>query len=307
MIIELQTQELEFVRPILRRVANKYRNLLIHRERLSGKLQELRVFARWEAPEDTVNGFYRLDYEREGIRHYIELHISRKHSAKSIAHLFAHELTHMLLRGTGDYVRYLTGEAEIPNCLEESMADNIADFVVSRCRFSDKTCSFMLHRMEDSYCREFAQLLAEGFGSPLEDAKFLDDFVVTDILPEETEAGDPADFWDAYFSVGEATCPVDLWVHNYFWYLSILGRFNEIPKVFDEYMGEGSFAQIRDDMNFYHASVRNGTGASNVERILSEEMIDDGPAQAKQRAFDLLQRFAEIRRKEWEQNNNTEQ
>lgn len=309
MIVEIQDKELEFVRPILRRTARRYRQLLIHREILSGKLQELKVSVRRLQQEDTMNGFYRLNHGRGCISHYIELHIDRRDSEKSIAHCFAHELSHMLLHGSGDYVRHLTGETEIPSCLQESMADILADFVVSHCRFSDKTCTYMLHVMEDTYCREFAQLLAEGFGSPLEDAKFLDDFAITPIISEES-AGEQSeetasecaadDFWNTYFSQPEETCPVDLWVHNYFWYLSVLGRFCEIPKIFDAYMGEGSFAQVRDDMDFYHASVRNGTAPDIAQRRLSEETIDDAPEEAKKRALDLVQRFADIRAKEWE-------
>lgn len=306
MIIDIQEKELEFVRQILRRTAKRYHQLLIHREILSGKLQELKVSVRWSQPEDTVAGFYRLNYDRGGISHYIELHIGHRDSKKTIAHCFAHELSHMLLHGSGDYVRHLTGETQIPYCLQESMADNLADFVVSHCRFPDDTCTYMLNMMEDTYCREFAQLLAEGFGSPLEDAKFLDDFTVACIPleePEETEVEDAEDatFWDAYFVQPEGTCPADLWVHNYFWYLSILGRFYEIPEIFDEYMGEGSFTQVRNDMDFYHASIRNGAAASNVERMLSKETIDDTPEQAKQRAFDLIGQFVQLRAREREE------
>lgn len=311
MIIDIQEKELDFVRPILRRTAKKYRQMLIHREILSGKLQELKVFVRWLQPEDTMSGFYRLEYDRSRIHHYIQLNIKPQDSEKSIAHCFAHELSHMLLHGSGDYVRHLSGETQIPNCLQESMADNLADFVVSHCRFPDDTCTYMLNMMEDTYCREFARFLAEGFGSPLENAKFLDDFLITPIPSEdveETPAEQPekaaseytvdADFWNNYFAQPEGTDLIDLWVHNYFWYLSILGRFYEIPKIFDAYMGEGSFAQVRDDMDFYHASIRNGTTASNVGRMLSEETIDDAPEHAKQRAFDLIGRFVHVRARE---------
>lgn len=312
MIIDIQEKELDFVRSILRRTAKKYRQLLIHREILSGKLQELKVSVRWLITEEEPRGFYRLEYNRNRIHHYIQLNIKPQDSEKSIAHCFAHELSHMLLHGSGDYVRHLTGETQIPYCLQESMADNLADFVVSHCRFSDDTCSYILNMMEDTYCREFAQLLAEGFGSPLADAKFLDDFAVTPIPSEETSAEQSeetearcmidADFWNAYFAQPEGTCPADLWVHNYFWYLSILGRFYEIPEIFDEYMGEGSFTQVRDDMDFYHSSIRNGTATSNVERKLSEETIDDAPEQAKQRVFDLIGQFIQLRAQEREEN-----
>lgn len=306
MIIEIQEHELEFVRPILRRTAKRYRQLLIHREILSGKLQELRVLVRWMQPEDIMQGFYRLDHDRGGIRHYIELHIGQRDSKKSIAHCFAHELSHMLLHGSGDYVRHLTGETQIPSCLQESMADNLADFVVSRCRFSDDTCAFMLHRMEDGYCREFAQLLARGFGSPLEDADFVDDFAVSVPAPERSEeiaqeeqCGDA--FWDEYFAKCEETCAANLWVHNYFWYFSVLGRFYEIPEIFDEYMGEGAFEQVCDDMSFYHASVRSGTAPDIAQRQLCD--CDDGAEQAKKRALDTVARFADIRTKEREEGN----
>ena len=307
MIIDIQEKELEFVRSILRRTAKKYRQLLIHREILSGKLQELKVSVRWLITEEEPRGFYRLEYNRDRIHHYIQLNIDQQDSEKIIAHRFAHELSHMLLHGSGDYVHHLTGETQIPYCLQESMADNLADFVVSHCRFSDDTCSYILNMMEDTYCREFAQLLAEGFGSPLAGARFLDDFTVACIPleePEETEVEDAEDatFWDAYFVQPEGTCPADLWVHNYFWYLSILGRFYEIPEIFDEYMGEGSFTQVRDDMDFYHSSIRNGTATSNVERMLSEETIDDAPEQAKQRAFDLIGQFIQLRAQEREEN-----
>ena len=303
MTIEIQTQELEYVRPILRRTAKRYRQLLIHREILSGKLRELTVFVRWTRQEDLTDGFYRLEYDRNRIRHYIELHIKPQDSEKIIAHCFAHELSHMLLHGSGDYVRHLTGQTQIPNCLQESMADNLADFVVSRCRFSDDTCSFMLHRMEDSYCREFAGLLADGFGSPLEDGDFVDDFTISMLTPEKSDEIVPQEpceepFWDEYFTESEESCAADLWVHNYFWYLSALGRFYEIPEIFDAYMGDGAFEQVCDDMNFYHASVRNGDAPDIAQRRLCD--CDDAAEQAKNRALDTVSRFALVRTKERE-------
>lgn len=311
MIITLENNDLEYVRTILQHVARRYRELLIHREILSGKIQELRVFVRWAKPEDITDGFYQLRYNRSRISHYIELHIKPQYSEKSIAHCFAHELSHMLLHESGDYVRHVTGETQIPYCLQESMADNMADFVVSRCRFSDSTCTYMLNMMEDSYCREFAQLLAEGFGFPLKDAKFLDDFTITSLPSaecgetteeriKETALEDTVDtdFWNAYFVQPENTCPADLFVHNHFWYLSILGRFFEIPEIFDTYMGAGAFIRVCDDMAFFLTSTRNGTAASNVERILSEETIDDDPERAKQHAFDLIGQFVQTRAKE---------
>lgn len=308
MIITIQNKELEFVRPILRRVAKRYGGLLIHRERLSGKLQELTVFARWAVPEDTMSGFYRLDYDRSGIRHYIELHITPTDSKKSIAHLFAHELSHMLLQGSCDYVRHISGETRIPATLEESMADNMADFVVSHCRFADDTCSLMLHQMGDSYCREFAQLLAEGFGSPLEEAAFLDDFSIT--VPDAAQLEEPDEaaqdevaWWAAYFSEPEGTCAADLWVHNYFWYLSVLGRFSEIPEVFDAYMGEGAFEDVCADMNLYHSTVRNGMAETIAQRQLSDDPICDDATSAKDRAFDRIRKFSLIRTREREEQN----
>lgn len=305
MIITIQNKELEFVRPILQRVAKRYRELLIHRERLSGKLQELNVFVRWEDSKDIMSGFYRLDYDRGGIHHYIELHIKPQDSRKSIAHMFAHELSHMLLYGSGDYVRHITGETQIPDCLQESMADNLADFVVSHCRFTDDTCTFMLHQMEDSYCREFAQLLAEGFGSPLEEAAFLDDFSIS--IPDAEQQEEPdgaaqneAAFWTSYFSEAEGTCAADLWVHNYFWYLSILGRFCEIQKTFDEYMGEGTFNCVCSDMDFYHTGVRNGTAAGIAQRQLSDAPICDEATEAKDRALERIRQFSDLRARERE-------
>ena len=209
----------------------------------------------------------------------------------------------MLLHNSGDYMRHLTGETQIPYCLQESMADNLADFVVSRCRFSDDTCAYMLCLMEDSYCREFAQLLAKGFGSPLEDADFVDDFAVSMLTPERSEEKvqeeqNGAAFWDEYFAKSEKTCAADLWVHNYFWYLSTLGRFYEIPEIFDEYMGEGAFEQVCDDMSFYQTSVRNGTAPDLTRRQLYD--VDDAAEQAKRHALDLVAQFAEIRTKERE-------
>ena len=252
-----------------------------------------------------MSGFYLLDYDRSGIRHYIELHVKPKDSQKSIAHCFAHELSHMLLQGSSDYVRHISGEMRIPSALEESMADNMADFVVSHCRFADDTCTFMLQQMENSYCREFAQLLAEGFGSPLEEAAFLDDFSISIPDAEQQEepdgaAQDEAAFWTSYFSEAEGTCAADLWVHNYFWYLSILGRFCEIRETFDEYMGEGTFNCVCSDMDFYHTGVRNGTAAGIAQRQLSDAPICDEAAEAKDRALELIRQFSDLRARERE-------
>ena len=140
--------------------------------------------------------------------------------------------------------------------------------------------------------------MAAGFGSPLEEADFADDFVISVPAPECSEAQNDA-FGDDYFAREEETCAADLWVHNYFWYLSILGRFYEVPEVFDAYMGEGAFARVCDDMNFYHTSVRDGTAPDVAQRQLWD--CDDGAEQAKKRALQLVAEFAQIRTREREE------
>lgn len=309
MIIDIQDEALQFVRPILQRVAKKYRNLLIHREVMSGKLRELKVLVRWE---ESGFSFYRLNRDPKGISHFIQLNIAPGESPKSIAFVFAHELSHMLLSGSGDYVSTMVDNTIIPNCLQESMADNLADYVVAHCRFADENLLFWLHREVDGCCSEFAQLLAQGFGTPLEEAKFIDEFSLEPILPEDTESAesersDDDAFWKAYFEPTDVSCPADLWIHNAFWYYSVLGKFDRITEIFDEYMGEGTFEQICDEMSFYHSTVRNGIAANIVQRRLGNgEQIQDEAELAKQRAFDLIQKFVDIRKKEREQSGGTQ-
>ena len=67
---------------------------------------------------------------------------------------------------------------------------------------------------------------------------------------------------------------------------------------FDEYMGEGAFEQVCDDMSFYQTSVRNGTAPDLTRRQLYD--VDDAAEQAKRHALDLVAQFAEIRTKERE-------
>ena len=132
----------------------------------------------------------------------------------------------------------------------------------------------------------------------------MDDFTVSILSPERIEekvqeGRHDTTFWDKYFAKSEETCAADLWVHNYFWYLSVLGRFYEIPEIFDEYMGADAFAQVCDGMSFYHASVRNGTAPDIAQRQLYD--VDDAAEQAKRHALDIVAQFAEIRTKEQEQ------
>lgn len=302
MIIHIQDKELEFVRPILRRVAKRYRDLMIHREVMSGKLQELRIHV--TQGKDCLS-FYRMNRMPGAISHFIQLNVAPGESAQNIAFTFAHELSHMLLSGSGDYVNSMIDNAVIPKCLEESMADVMADFVVSHCRFA-KDPLLMLLREVDGYCSKFARLLASGFGLPLEEAEFFDDFSLErieaeDAEPTESEEINSDAFWKTYFAPADASCPAELWIHNDFWYYSVLGKFNRIPEIFDAYMGEGAFETVCDKMDAYHCAVRDGVGANYVQRCLKDQKVfQDEAEQAKQHAFDLVQQFVDIRAKERE-------
>lgn len=288
MQIKTASPGLDFTRSIIRRVANRYRSAMIHREVISGKLDELTVFIREKTEADRQDGFYQLLRENNRIRHYIQLHISPDQSHAYIAFTAAHEMAHMLLSQSSDYANRFLSNREIPYCIQESMADRLARYIAGSMRFYDTGLDYIFRVVGNNYWQELSDLIAEGFGAPLEDAEYIDDFTLQTLTPPEKSASEASeeDFWKEYFLPEMVQTTVYRHVHNEFWYNSVLGGFYRIPEIYDDVMGKGSFDSLCDDLSLLQFSWKAGFPEEKQAAIQS----------VKERSEEALRQFAAIQK-----------
>ena len=98
----------EFVPGIVRRVANRYQDLLLQNVLFKGKLQDLTVVIHpsdEDAHANHTGGDCTTALKGERLCPEIHLYVNIADSAKFIAFVFAHELTHMLLNTQLDRCR----------------------------------------------------------------------------------------------------------------------------------------------------------------------------------------------------------
>lgn len=165
----------EFVPAILRKVARKYQNLLLQNVLFIGKLQDLTVIVHPcgdDARGNHTSGEYYTEYKRGRLHAIVDMYVNISDSPKFIAFVFAHEISHMLVcarrylwsisdhskagckPGPSCINRYLPSEPGFfGEGLEESIADNLAMYVVSRCRCSDEMGTYAQFTHEFS-CRQ---------------------------------------------------------------------------------------------------------------------------------------------------------
>lgn len=253
---------------IVRKVAKRYQELLVQNALMKGKLANLTVkvvpFADspdmkgpGEDVEHTDGEFYMI-YENGRIASVIELSVNVEDSPKFIAFVFAHELTHMLVDMQLDYCR-VSGQSKYgcrpgSSCvtrfidpepklfgtgMEESIADALAMYVVSRCRFSDKARTYAQLVPQWHHRQAFAHLLAAAFGDPLMKCKYIDEFSET-FAPElslearVTEEG----IEEEAQGFGRSE------IRNAFWYCVAVNRFHMIIDAYNDTMGKGSWREL---------------------------------------------------------------
>ena len=245
-----------------------------------------------EEPHRHTGGEYCMKSEGGKLAGTVQLFVNVEDSPKYIAYIFAHELSHMLVDMQMDYCRvsdrsksgckpgsscvnrFIDPEPELFGTgMEESIADALALYVVSRCRFSDREGTFAQLAFQWHHRQSFAHLLAEAFGDPLMECKYIDEFTET-LAPElyqearVTEEGIEEEAQE--FAQSE--------IRNIFWYCVAVNRFHMIIDAYNATMGKGSWRELCRHMDavqydiYYKGAV--GEAATEHQR-LAEKLLND--------------------------------
>ena len=263
-ILENQSRcvkEAKFVPAILRKVSKKYQDLLIQNELFKGKILNLTVAIHPVdyAHDDHSSGTYRGEEQRGRLHAIIDMYVNLSDSPKYIAYVFAHELSHMLvctrrcLWSISDYSkdgckpgpscinRYLPSEPGfVGSGMEESIADNLAMYVISRCRFSDETGTYAQFAQEFTCRQRFALLMAAAFGDPLEECKYIDE--VTEV-PIQTEDCSDRNAGEDPYAINRVL------IHNKFWYCVAVNQFHWVIDAYNDIMGDGAWRELCQHMD----------------------------------------------------------
>lgn len=246
----------EFIPGILRKVARKYQNLLLQNVVFNGKLLDLTVVIHpFDGGHDNrTSGEYYGEGQRGRMHAIIDMYVNISDSPKYIAYVFAHELSHMLvctrrcLWSISDHSK--DGSKPGPSCinrylpsktgffgegLEESIADNLAEYVVSRCRFSDEAGTYAQFAHEFSCRQGFASLLAAAFGDPLEECKYIDEATES---PAPTDGRFDSKPEEDIFAINR------VFIRNKFWYCVVVNQFHWVVDAFNDTMGDGAWQEL---------------------------------------------------------------
>ena len=150
------------------------------------------------------------------------------------------------------------------------------------------TNDYMFRVVGNCYWQELSDLIAEGFGAPLENAKYIDDFTLQTLTSQKELYADASEdvFWKDYFLPEMVQTTVYRYVHNEFWYTSALGAFYQIPEMYEEVMGTGSFDILCDDLSLLQFA--NKADISNENHAFIQSVKD--------RAEEALRQFAAIQK-----------
>ena len=182
------------------------------------------------------------------------MYVNISDSPKYVAYVFAHELSHMLvctrrhLWNISDYskdgckpgpsciTRYIPSEPGFfGDGLEESIADNLAMYVVSRCRFSDEVGTYAQFAHEFSCRQGFASLMAAAFGDPLGECKYID---------EATESPIPTEGCSASKTEEDTFAINRVFIRNKFWYCIAVNQFHWVIDAYNDTMGDGTWREL---------------------------------------------------------------
>ena len=275
----------EFVPGIVRRVAKRYQDLLLQNVLFKGKLQDLTVVIHpsdEDAHANHTGGDCTTALKGERLCPEIHLYVNIADSAKFIAFVFAHELTHMLLNtqldrcrisgsskegcrpGLSSVNRYLPTEPDVFGTgMEESIADTIAMYVVSRCRFSDEAGTYRRCINQWKSRQGFAPLLAAAYGDPLEACKYIDEFteqLLSKALREEDETGEPEEY-------------VSFSIRNIFWYCVAINQFYLIVDAYNDIMGEGAWRELCRHMDAVQGDI-HGCGCVSEDAVKHQKQAE---------------------------------
>jgi len=304
-----------FYRSITRRIAAKYCSLLRHRSTMVGKLDVTSVVFMEEPSDYYTTALTTVFFEDGLVQNRIALSVNPNDSPRFIAYVLAHEFGHVLETSSNDFLclfndsasgchgefssihRRKSGEI-FGRAMEESVADNLARYVLSHCRFSDVPrgkggMTFAQIAAPDNgytiQC-DFADKMASAFGDPLQAAACIDDFTfktylvdpqapLYQLLQDTKEPFYPdsrLDILSAEKSEGETCCTCS--IHNEFWYAVAAGHFEFIIDDYNDTMGSPeAYRELCRDMDKYYN--------------LMDYLPDEDAFAAKKRADDRIAEF----------------
>lgn len=187
---------------------------------------------------DTIesSGYHQVIFENDQVFNRIELNIVPDEHPRKFADLVAHEMTHMLVnecfhysniadslvwgtasRGSSVFRWDPEREVEFGRYVEEMIVHTVAEWLVK-----DMDLPTGDYESPRDYYPEFSwiamcNLMADAFGTPLKELRYLDAFSVTEDSVE---------------------------IPNVFWYAFAVNRFGCIIHMFNEVMGENAYEQL---------------------------------------------------------------
>lgn len=278
----------KFVPAILRKVARKYRNLLLQNVLFNGKLLDLTVMIHPidSGHDNRTSGEYYGEGQRGRMHAIIDMYVNISDSPQFVAYVFAHELSHMLVctrrcswnisdrskdgcePGSSCINRYLPSEPDFfGRGLEESIADNLAMYVISRCRFSDEAGTYAQFAQEFECRQGFASLLAAAFGDPLKECKYIDEVAE---IPIEAE-----NYSDSKTDKAPYTCN-RVFIRNKFWFCVAVNQFHWVIDAYNDIMGNGAWRKLCRHMDAVQneiASMGFSSEAGRKHQRLAEQTI----------------------------------
>lgn len=275
----------KFVPAILRKVARKYRNLLLQNVLFNGRLLDLTVMIHPidDSHDNRTCGEY-YGEDRGGRLHaIIDMYVNISDSPRFIAYVFAHELSHMLVctrrcswnvsdhskdgckPGPSCINRYHSSEPDFfGGGMEESIADNLAMYVMSRCQFSDETGTYARFAQEFSCRQGFASLLAAAFGDPLKECKYIDE--VTEIPIEAENHSDSKTDKDPY-AINR------VFIRNKLWYCVAVNQFHWVIDAYNNTMGDGAWRELCQHMDAVQHDI-DGMGFVSAAGLMHQRLAE---------------------------------
>lgn len=203
-----------------------------------------------------IEGSCRADFSEGCVADKMELYAFPGACLREFADTVAHELTHMLVSGSLNYsfaatptecgtvpygssIRRRNPETGTDHGLymEEIIAHTVAEWIVRDMPLPADQSN------EDRYCPvqnwiDLCNRMADGFGVPLNELRYLDEFRVTDQMVE---------------------------IPNFFWYAVAVNQFGGVICAFDEIMGQNAYETLCG-----YLDARNEEAEEQAEGLLRE-------------------------------------
>ncbi|MBQ8509270.1 MAG: hypothetical protein IJ493_05110 [Clostridia bacterium] len=259
MNISIYDESCEFVREMVEDIAERFLNRLHHRAVFAGKLSVLTVGILARTCLPTTTGSTTLIREEPMVRIQTTFMIGSSESRRHLAYVIAREFAHVLfisaedslgLRGRGGDGCF-TGESCFHRSvccddrgygggMEASAAELLARWIISDTDYEDESEAYARELAEDSdttRLTRFASLFASAYGEPLEGARYIDEYFISECDTAED------DCLEADYCVTV--------IRNRFWNSVAAGAFSHMVDDYDELMGEDAYRELCENMDYF--------------------------------------------------------